>query len=511
VLAAGCAENPGSDHEEAPDNVVTGGGTFGQTGTGTGFSGMSADGKRASAFTLSDNSVTVTKLTAYLDGRGRTSGSQVGRGVIYAADGAGGAPGTLLCQTAEFSVAAGQASSWVSMTISGTCTLAASGKYYLGIHTGATAGVARYGSYSVTGALHWSLNDAYSDGPSTSWGTDSLANSEMAIYATYTASTGGTDTYEAAISYTQTRLAFTPTRTINVSNGTELKTAISNLQPGDLVKASAPFTYTGTSSSSSAIVIAKQLSSPAVIDLTGIAIVYAGGGYAAAVYIRNASNIRLYGGDVSTNGTGGCIDDVGSQNVLWWGFNVHDCGGSGVGMVPGLAVIDHTDFQGSITGIGENLAQDPHAEKGTGVHGAILWDANNSTYGFTNNRIAFDVQNIKYGACIELGSDYTVPAGGNTMYARCVGNPCQATSQTCGNGIELWGYTSTLGLDVKYLQVDNYAGYAIETALRSGQNLDGVKVEYGRASNDMTAPYPAGRPLWDHSHGIIYQNVLPAP
>ena len=35
-----------------------------------------------------------------------------------------------------------------------------------------------------------------------------------------------------------------------------------------------------------------------------------------------------------------------------------------------------------------------------------------------------------------------------------------AHSQTGGNGLQLWGDTDTLGLDVKYLEVDNAQGRA---------------------------------------------------
>src|SRR5690242_6583357 len=57
---------------------------------------------------------------------------------------------------------------------------------------------------------------------------------------TTTPSAGGT--YEQAIAYTQTPPAFTPTRVIDVGDAASLRSAISNLQPGDLVKATPDFT-----------------------------------------------------------------------------------------------------------------------------------------------------------------------------------------------------------------------------------------------------------------------------
>ena len=104
-----------------------------------------------------------------------------------------------------------------------------------------------------------------------------------------------------------------------------LQSAISNLQPGDLVKATASFTV--SNSSSAALVIKNRLSAPAEIDLTGVKIVYTGTQQVNAVWLNNASNLYIFGGDISTSDTGGvCLRVYGSQHVLWWGFNLHDCG-----------------------------------------------------------------------------------------------------------------------------------------------------------------------------------------
>ncbi|HKO27656.1 MAG TPA: hypothetical protein VJU80_09380, partial [Solirubrobacteraceae bacterium] len=83
---------------------------------------------------------------------------------------------------------------------------------------------------------------------------------------TTTTTSSGSETYDSATSYTQTRPTFVPIRTIIVSNASELKAAITDLQAGDLVKAAASFTVSGET------VIAKRLSAPAVIDLTGYAV-----------------------------------------------------------------------------------------------------------------------------------------------------------------------------------------------------------------------------------------------
>ena len=194
---------------------------------------------------------------------------------------------------------------------------------------------------------------------------------ETTTTGTKTTTPSSGETYDQAISYTQTRPSFTPSRTIQVSNASELQSALSNLQPGDLVQATGSFTVSGET------VIANRLSSPAELDLTGVKFVYSGGQNVNAVWLNNAQNLYIYGGDLSTSDTGGvCLRDYGSQHVSWWGFTAHDCGGTGFEAQAIGGPVDHDDFQGTIWKIGQHLAWDTHTEKGTGLHGANLWDAN---------------------------------------------------------------------------------------------------------------------------------------
>jgi hypothetical protein len=308
--------------------------------------------------------------------------------------------------------------------------------------------------------------------------------------------------YDEAITYTRTHPPFTPKRTVEVSTATQLKAAIANLRPGDLVRATASFTVSGET------VIDNRLSSPAEIDLTGVSFVYSGDANLPAVWLKNARNLRIFGGEASTGDTGGtCIVDYGSQHVLWWGFAAHDCGGSGFGAFTVGAAVDDNDFQGTITKVGQNLAWDPHAEKGTGLHGAILWDASTS-YAFTNNRFAFYAHDIPVGACVSLGNPVSASASGNVLYEKCVNETEASTNQTSGNGLELWGDTDNLGLDVKYLEVENAEGYACWAGgLYSGQRLAGVRVKYGRASNTNLNPRYADENPWDQRAGVVYETI----
>jgi hypothetical protein len=330
---------------------------------------------------------------------------------------------------------------------------------------------------------------------------------------TGTPASNGGQAYQTAISYTQTRPSFTPTRTVGVSSASQLLAAISNLQPGDLVKATGNFTV--SNSSFNALVIKKRLSAPAVIDFTGhtVKFVYSGDQNYNAVWINNAQNLYIYGGDLSTSDTGGtCLGVYGSQHVLWWGFTAHDCGANGFQAQAIGGPVDHDDFQGTIWKVGQNLAWDPHTEKGTGLHGANLWDAS-QTNAFTNNRFAFYAHDIPVGACVEFGNNQPASqATGNTLYLKCLRATNRAQRATGGNALQIWGDTNTLGLDVKYLEGTNLQGFGLRAnGIYSGQTAKGVTVEYGRARQTNQNPRYAGQSPWDSNGNVVYKRVRPAP
>jgi len=294
-------------------------------------------------------------------------------------------------------------------------------------------------------------------------------------------------------------------REVDVSTAAAFLSALSNLQAGDLVRATADFTLSGET------VINKRLSAPAVIDLTGhdVRFVYSGGQNYPAVWLNNAENVRIYGGDLSTADTGGdCLTSYGGQYVTWWGFSAHDCGGTGAMIVTVTAAAEHDDFQGTIWKVGQNLAWDPHAEKGSGLHCANLDDG--GQYAFHDNRFAFYCHDIPTGAAIEYGSRNIAPVG-NTIYLKAADLTFVSQIQTGGNAIQFWGVNGQ-SADIKYLEVDNAQGYALfDGGMYSGTTLTGITVEYGRATDTNLNPRYAGKTPWDSAHGVAYNRVRPVP
>ena len=320
-----------------------------------------------------------------------------------------------------------------------------------------------------------------------------------------TSSSGAPGGYAGATAYSRKPLPFKPLRVVHVASARELKGAIANLQAGDLVKAAASFTVSGET------VIAKRLAAPAVIDLTGYAVhfVYSGGSNLPAVWLNNAANLRIYGGDLSTADTGGgCLSSYGGQYVTWWGFTAHDCGGTGAMIATVTAPAEHNDFQGTIWKVGQNLAWDPHTEKGSGLHCANLDDG--GQYGFHDNRFAFYCHDIPTGAAIEYGSRNIAPVH-NTIYLKAANLTFASQTQTGGNALQFWGVNGQ-SADIKYVEVANAQGYGLfDGGMYSGTTLSGVTVEYGRATNTNRNPRYAAQNPWESTHHVAYERVNPLP
>lgn len=317
------------------------------------------------------------------------------------------------------------------------------------------------------------------------------------------AAPSSSSSYAGAISYVGARPSFAPRRTVAVGNAAALQAAITDLRAGDLVRASSSFTVSGET------IISNRLSAPAVLDLTGVRFIYSGGQNVPAVWLNNASNVRIYGGDLSTADTGGaCLSSFGGQYVTWWGFTAHDCGGSGAGLATVTAAAEHNDFQGTIWKVGQNLAWDPHVEKGSGLHCVNLDDG--GQYAFQDNRFAFYCHDIPTGAAIQYGSKNIAPVR-NTIYLKAVNLTFAAQSQTGGNAIQFWGVNGQ-SADIKYLEVSNAQGYGLfDGGMYSGTSLSGVTLQDGHASGTNQNPRYTGQNPWDTSAGVVYKAVQPAP
>src|SRR5262249_44125013 len=131
-----------------------GSGTFGTTTPGTSVDAATADNKEVSKYTA-PQAGNVTKVTGYISGLGKTSGTQNIRAVLYADS--GGNPGALLGTSNQVTVPAGQAWNWVDFTFSSPVAIQA-GTIWMGYIAGAASDVIQLRYDSVANDLRYNLN-----------------------------------------------------------------------------------------------------------------------------------------------------------------------------------------------------------------------------------------------------------------------------------------------------------------------------------------------------------------
>ncbi|MCW3031279.1 MAG: conserved secreted protein, partial [Solirubrobacterales bacterium] len=155
--------------------------TFGKTSVGASSDYFVAERKRVNRYALA-SAGSVSKLSIYLAPTG-TAGQQVLKGLIYA-DSAS-APAALLATSTQLTFSSTGAAGWYDLTFSSPVKLAA-GNYWIGVLTGATAGVAGFRFDSVSGSRDYNSN-TFASGPTNPFGAVTVDSEQTSLYATYTA------------------------------------------------------------------------------------------------------------------------------------------------------------------------------------------------------------------------------------------------------------------------------------------------------------------------------------
>lgn len=228
-------------------------------------------------------------------------------------------------------------------------------------------------------------------------------------------------------------------------------------------------------------------------------------------------------GATVTNPVGGAgILAHGGDHLVVDGFHVAGVGSDGFSLFPAT---DGTDVQycflrGEIEGFCMSTVYDPHAEKGTGLHGMNLGDS--AAHVFHHNQVAVYVHDpwtnpatgkqIGGGSVVELGSKATATSPhDNDLYLKGERLLFDAESQTAGNGVNFWGSggPSAMRNNVFHvIEVDDMAGYGFHLSGTGGAT--GNTVQVGRASRCCQNPRYSGQSPWMRGPEIAYLDVQPA-
>jgi hypothetical protein len=235
-----------------------------------------------------------------------------------------------------------------------------------------------------------------------------------------------------------------------------------------------------------------------------------------AVWIKGSGGWHIWGGTLSNPDGGGILVYAMPGPFTWTGFSSGQTATTGVSVLPVGGNVSNLTLAGVSGSSSENLAFDPHLEKGTGLHG---WNLADATGGIVqNSTFACDVLNQATGAGVEIETDRVSNV---VVYARAVnlGFPLPGTtwtgdakSQVAGNVIQLWGGSAPGKLDIRYAEGNDIQGRIVETnGVASGADLSQVDVAYGRATGPILQNSLLSKVAYSVKGGLKLGDVLPLP
>jgi hypothetical protein len=162
-------------------------GTFGDQTVYTSVDTAGAGLKEVAKYTAAAGNV--TKLTGYISGLGKATGTQNVKAVIYADS--NGSPGGLLGVSSAVTVSAGRAWSWTDFTFPNPVAVQA-GSIWLGYIASDVGDLVQMRYLDQAGSVRWNANSGgYAAGPSNPFGTATSSNKHYSLYATYNSGSAG--------------------------------------------------------------------------------------------------------------------------------------------------------------------------------------------------------------------------------------------------------------------------------------------------------------------------------
>ncbi len=279
-----------------------------------------------------------------------------------------------------------------------------------------------------------------------------------------------------------------PPDAVRVTGAAAFRRAIAHAHAGETIVLTGTVRITGEFTG-----FDRKIAGGTVDVVLGPGVSFVGGGKSntPAVWIRRAGGWRIWGGTITNPQGSGLLFYSLPGPFTWTGFRVYDTANTCVGVYPVGGDIRQLTLAGTAGTTRPNLAFDPHAEKGTGIHAWNIADANEGLV--EQSTFAADVVGESTGAAVEIKTDRIGP--NVTVYARArrlgfaepgtswSGN---ARSQVAGNVVQLWGGTPKGTLDLRYIEGANIKGRLLDTTgVNDGASLSLVRVDFARASGPI--------------------------
>lgn len=320
------------------------------------------------------------------------------------------------------------------------------------------------------------------------------------------------------------RPAFTIVRPVPFKTEEELDNAIADMKPGDYIHYAGLGVLTISSSTTSAYkILNKNPAGPVVIDFgcarnmwdpskitpNYVKFAYTGTQAYEGLFIENCSNLRLYGGEMTTGNVGGVGYRIygTTHHCRFEDFFVSKAGGSGFAVQAHVGSPIHDIIaRGEVTRWAMNPARDSHGDKGTGLHAFILHGESGAT--FKDSVMCVHASNPLQPGETSCGKVWPEGAGGYACefghdQGDCSGNIGYAygkdlnmrpgdgmnpgsdgTHQAAGHVGCCWGNASLAGLTWGWLEGHDCSGAVLFNGNGNWHNFSpAVKVLHGRHSN----------------------------
>src|SRR5581483_10076789 len=256
-----------------------------------------------------------------------------------------------------------------------------------------------------------------------------------------------------------------PRRTIRVTTVGGLARAVRRARAGQTIVVRGPMQIPGEFRGFDRVVRGGLVR---VVLGPGVAFTGGKGQNLPAVLLRDSGGWRIWGGTITNPDGNGILVYAMPGPVTWTGFTVHDTGDTCVSVYPVDGNISWLRLSGVTGTATPNLAFDPHAEKGTGIHAWNIADAGGGVV--QDSVFAADVVDQATGAGVEIDTSQIGP--NVTVYARAqhLGFAVPGTSwtgdakqQVAGNVVQLWGGTPPGSLDLAYIEGADIQGRVLDT------------------------------------------------
>lgn len=283
---------------------------------------------------------------------------------------------------------------------------------------------------------------------------------------------------------------FTAGRIVHCSSRAELDLALASMQAGDDIAVD-PFVTTSP---------LRLVDRPRgrITFAPGFAVIVNGENDDALTVARSALILR--GGAFSALGSHGRGILLHDSPVDHRGFLVHDAAFTGVFSSAISRDVSGQVLVGKVRNCGYDATYDPHAEKGTGVHGVYVGATATEPSPFKHVGCvwAFDVVTQPMGNAVQCGG-YVRDC---VFVIRARDLRFNAQRQIAGNGLAPWGQLDNV--TVRWLEVEDASGRACDP---NGLWAGSVTVEHGRARNTNQNPLLDRQP-YKPSPYVSYRDCL---